>query len=104
MPQTVTAVRQGPGKRFSRAAAAAMSTAGATSIDVLTVSHGLGRSPTHVLIVPRTVNVVPSGGVPVAVVDSWNASQVTIRLPAQDGGASAVQIDVVCVAEHSFVA
>ncbi len=103
MPQTVTADRIKPGKRWSRATAAAMSTAGSASIDVLTVTHGLGRSPTHVTLTLRSLVVVPSGGDVMPIATSWNASQVTVMLPFKGVTDVAVQVDVVCELEHSFV-
>lgn len=102
MPNTVTAVRFKPGTKFARAAGAAMSTAGATSIDTLVVLHTLGKSPTHVTVVPRSVVAGASGAniMPVAV--SWNQTQVNLQLPSS-GASAAVQVDVLCEIEHSLV-
>lgn len=103
MPQTVTADRIKPGKRWSRATAAAMSTAGSASIDVLTVTHGLGRSPTHVTLTMRSLVAVPSGGTVTPVATSWNASQITVMLPFKAVTDVCVQVDVVAELEHTFV-
>lgn len=103
MPQTVTASRIAPGKRWSRAAAAAMSTAGSASLDVLTVTHGLGRSPTNVTVTLRSLVAVISGGVVAPFVTSWNASQVLLTLPFKGVADVCVQVDVVSELEHSFV-
>lgn len=101
MPASVTSTVLG--RNISRAAAAPLSTAGATSIDILTVNHGLTRSPHYVELVPRSVVAQISGGVPAAVVLSWNASVVTVALPSPMGASGAVQVDVIAVFAHSIV-
>lgn len=88
----------------SIARAVAMSTAGATSIDVLTVNHGLGASPDKVIPVIRSVTAVASAGQGIqAVAVSWNASTATIHLPAAHNGAVEANIDVICEIVHSLV-
>ena len=84
MPNSVQASTLPPGNkpRWSRAAAAIMCTAGPTSLDVLSVYHQLQRSPTHVMVTVRSV-ITAVSGVAHPVVTGWNASVITVVLPAQ---------------------
>jgi hypothetical protein len=101
MPSTVTATRLGKNKSVARAAP--MSTAGPTSIDVMTVNHLLGVTPDDISVVPRTVRVALSGGTPQPVLVSYSATQAIFHLPSLDGGASGGDFDVVIERTHSFV-
>lgn len=82
-------------------ASAGLSTAGAASIDVLSVYHGLGKSPDDVRATLRSVISAPSSP-PQLAVASWNASVATIHLVSQYGAQEA-NVDVVCEITHSLV-
>ncbi len=108
MPQTVSAPLIGRLK--SRAVAVAMCNAAVLSIDVLTITHNLGASPTMVTLQIRSIPLFPtSGGTITPAVRSWNASQVIIDNPAgvtgaTVGAASQVLIDVWSEITHTIVA
>jgi len=100
MPQTVTATVLGSHKSVAQAAGVSNANT-TTSLDVLTVAHGLGASPYLVYAVLRSVVTNTSGGPPNLAVRSWNASQVILDFPPGNGaGALAAQFDVIC--EYSW--
>ncbi len=106
MPQSLTATSLGHLK--SRVAAAALSNANATtSLDTLTVNHGLNASPTYVYLTPRSVSLAGlSFGPPMAYVRSWNASIILVGLHPSSVAAVAenMLVDVVAEVVHSIVA
>lgn len=106
MAQTVSATVNG--RLTSRVAAALMCQPALASLDVLTVVHGLGISPTQVYATIRSQIVSDlSFGTPALSVRSWNASQAIIDLlsPSQATGAKAsVLIDVWCEVTATIIA
>lgn len=101
MPATVSATVLGKHKSVVRATP--VSTAGASSIDVLTVNHGLGASPDQIVTLLRTIRAIASTGLPGLVCRSWDATAVIFALPVSDAGAVAADFDVVCEVTHSTV-
>lgn len=101
MPATVNATLLGKNKSVVRATTA--STAGATSVDVLTVNHGIGASPDQIVTACRTIRAVVSTGTPALILDSWDATVATFRLPAVNAGAAAADFDIVFERTHSIV-
>jgi hypothetical protein len=79
-----------------------VSTAGATSIEVLTVNHGLGVSPDVIMSQLRTINAVVSTGIPSLVLRSWNASIAIFEQPVVNAGAVNAQYDILCQKVHSI--
>lgn len=86
----------------SRAFDVAMSTAGATSLEVLTVNHRLGRSPTHVFAVLRCVQSAISSSAGNIQIPGWNGSTATLVLGTELGLVN-VRVDVISIFQHSFV-
>lgn len=101
MPATLTMTKIGTLKSAVRATSAC--SAGATSIDILTFNHGLGKTPHEILIVLRCIRAVVSTGTPNLVVDSYNATAVVARLPVVDAGLTQADFDVVCTFAHTIV-
>ncbi len=102
MAVTATAVVFGTWK--SRVQNLTVSTAGATSLDAVTIVHLLPTTPDYVLPVVRSVIATPSSGPVGLVVDSYNASQAIILVNPDAGGAVRANIDVVCGFFHSIEA
>lgn len=91
------------GKRKSVVRATPASTAGPTSIEVLTVNHGLGASPDQIVTQLRTIGAVVSTGVPGLVLQSWDATRAIFTQPVVNAGAVNAQYDIVLEATHSIV-
>ncbi len=94
--------------RWSRAAGIVSSIGGASSlIDLVSVYHRLGRSPTDVRVTLRSVILAPiSGGAPNIIVAGWNASVVDVRVTGLAGGReldSQITFDCTSVIEHTIV-
>lgn len=102
MPATVNMTVLGRNKAVARATS--MSTAGASSIDVLTLNHGLGVTPDIVYCAtPRTIRAVASTGTPQPVLRSYNATQAIFELPVVNGAACAGDWDFVVERTHTIV-
>lgn len=101
MAVTVSATALGKNKSVVRAQG--VSTAGATSIEVLTVNHGLGASPDTITTLLRTINAVVSTGTPALVCVSWSATAAVFHLPVVNAGAVNAQFDIVLQRTHSIV-
>lgn len=102
MAVTASAVLFGTFK--SRVQNLTVSTAGATSLEAITVVHRLPTVPDYVLPVVRSVIATPSSGPVGLVVDSYNGSQAIVLLNPADGGAVRANIDIVCGFFHSIEA
>lgn len=103
MPQTVSATQLGTLKSIARNAGVSNANA-TTSLDVLTVAHGLGASPDIITAVLRTVVVSASAGYPNLALRSWDASQAIFDFPAGNGATDfAAKFDIICEVTHSLV-
>lgn len=100
MPATITAVRLG--KRSSVVRATSACSAGATSIDVLTVNHGLGVCPDILVPVLRSIRSVVSTGTPALTLRTWDATSAIFALPVADAGLTQADYDIIFQAIHSI--
>ena len=101
MPATVTAVLMGKNSSAVRGQIAC--SAGATSLDVLTVNHGLGQTPQKITQNLRTINTNASGAGGPLVLLSYNATAALFMLPLAGSTATAATYDIVFERAHSLV-
>lgn len=95
MPQTISAPLLGTFKSIARAAVVCNAN-GTTSLDVLTVVHGLGACPDIIEAVLRSVITATSGGAPKMALRSWDASQAIFDCqPANGAGAMQARFDII---------
>lgn len=102
MPVTVTATKIGTLKSVVRAQAASAGTAG-TTIDTITINHGLGKTPHTVTPTVRTLITTASGDGPCIVVSSFDATKVVLLVTGPGVGSTNVLLDCVVSFEHSIV-
>lgn len=104
MPVTVAASQiLGRSSNVVKATAQVLSTAGVSSVDTLTINHGLGITPDTITIQPRSVISTASGGTPQLQIQSYDATRVVAALPALDGAAVRASFDVTIAATHTRV-
>src|SRR5574342_167685 len=84
----------------TRAQNVTVSTAGPTSLEVITIVHGCRSTPHYVQATVRSTILTPSGGGAFIEVGAYNASIATLYLLAADGGATQANIDVICGIYH----
>lgn len=102
MPATVTATAMGKNSSAVRATLAC--TAGATSLDVLTVNHGLGQCPQKISTHLRSIVVSASAAGVGLCLQSWDMTRALFILPlGVGGGAVSASFDIVFERAHSLV-
>lgn len=101
MTTSFTATNLGVNKAIARSVP--MSTAGLTSLDVLTLNHGLGATPDTCLATPVSVVGTPSGGALALILQARGATTVTWALMAGTGVGNTVgNFDIIVERTHSM--
>lgn len=102
MPATVVATKIGTNTSAVRGTIAC--TAGATSLDILTVNHALGACPHLIVTTLRTVVVAASLTGAGLTLLSWDATKATfLQNIAPGGGATSALHDIVFQKTHTMV-
>lgn len=98
---TVTMTKLGANQAIARAVPLSSTP---TSIDFVTLNHGLGRTPQKVAAHLRSLVSGASAGAPIIMIDTYDQTKIIIRLSADNGASPVVTFDVHADLVHSIVA